>query len=304
MYDRILVPIDGSKAAEQVIPYAQLLRQKLGAGIDLVQVIEEPAPVPSNPDYNSYLEHVAVTLRTEAGTYLQELVESLRSSGTAASWDVQTGDPATVIADLADSQPATLIAMCSHGRSGQARWWLGSTTDKVVHAANSPVLVVRPHPEHTQSPHVSLTECTVPLDGSDRAEQVLTHVVAWAKAFPLRVTLTRVLAEPDSHMLELFPALHTEDREGPARQYLESVKRKLAEQGVTNVQVTLHHGHPATVLVDLAQHAEGNLMIMGTQGLGSSGIYRWTLGSVSQRVIGNSQSPVLVVRTTEEPSSQ
>jgi nucleotide-binding universal stress UspA family protein len=51
---------------------------------------------------------------------------------------------------MADSRPSTLIAMSNHGRSGQFRWWLGSTTGKVIHAAASPVLVVR-----TQAPHLA-----------------------------------------------------------------------------------------------------------------------------------------------------
>ena len=105
MDNRILVPIDGSKIAEQVISYARLLRQKLGASIELIQVIEEPIPIPSNPSYNTYWEHVAGTLRTESASYLTELVEALRTSDTAASWSVYTGDPAAIIANIADSQP-------------------------------------------------------------------------------------------------------------------------------------------------------------------------------------------------------
>jgi nucleotide-binding universal stress UspA family protein len=304
MYDRILVPIDGSKFSEQAIPYARLLREKLGSSIELIQVLEEPSPIPSNPSYSSYLEHVADSLRAESDSYLSELVESLRASGTAASWSVHTGDPASVIAKIGDSHPSSLIAMCSHGRSGEARWWLGSTTDKVIHAANCPVLVVRSRSEYVESPRVGLTHCTVPLDGSSRAEQVLAHVVTWATAFSLQVTLIRVIPELDSHMLELFPEPFEEDRESQARQYLESVSERLAEQGISNIQVSLLHGHPASVLVDLALHATGNLMIMGTQGLGASGIYRWTMGSVSQRVVGNSQAPVLVIRTAEERPAQ
>ncbi|MDA1218157.1 MAG: universal stress protein [Chloroflexi bacterium] len=269
--------------------------------MELVRVIEEPHPEPSNPSYTSYLEHMTTTLQSETAKYLQELAESLRAEGVAVSWNVKLGNPATVIGELADSKPSTLIAMCSHGRSGQSRWWLGSTTDKVIHAAASAVLVVRTQSQHLQSIGGSgFKSCIAPLDGSVRAEQVLPHVVAWAKAFSLRVNLIRVIPELDSHTLELFPEASSDDRVSQANEYLDAVKVRLLEQGIPDVEVTVERGHPANVLVDLAHNSSESLMIMGTQGLGSSGVYRWTMGSVSQRVAGNSPTPVLVVRTQEE----
>jgi nucleotide-binding universal stress UspA family protein len=286
--------------AEQAIPYAKMLQQKLGSRVELVRVIENPYLETSNPSYASYLEHLTTTLQSESASYLQELAESLRADGLAVSWSVKLGDPATVIGDMADSQPSTLIAMCSHGRSGQFRWWLGSTTDKVIHAASSPVLVIR-----TQSPHLQSTggggfrDCIAPLDGSGRAEQVLPHVAAWAKAFSLKVQLIRVIPDLDSHTLELFPEPPKDDRVLRAREYLDAVRGRLMEQGIPDVEVSVERGHPANFLVDLAHNSADSLMIMGTQGLGSSGVYRWTMGSVSQRVAGSSPAPVLVVRTQE-----
>jgi nucleotide-binding universal stress UspA family protein len=298
MYEQVLVPTDGSKIAEQAIPYARMLQQKLGSRVELVRVIEDPHLETANPSYATYLEHMTTTLQSETANYLQELAESLRADGLAVSWSVKLGNPATVIGDLADSQPSTLIVMCSHGRSGQFRWWLGSTTDKVIHAAASPVLVVR-----TQSPHLraiggsGFKSCIAPLDGSARAEQVLPHVVAWASAFSLKVRLIRVIPELDSHTLELFPEASNNDRAVRAQEYLEAVRGRLLEQGIPDVAVTVERGHPANFLVDLAHESSDSLMIMGTQGLGSSGVYRWTMGSVSQRVVGSSPAPVLVVRT-------
>jgi len=300
MYEQVLVPTDGSKIAEQAIPYARMLQQKLGSRVELVRVIEEPHPEPSNPSYASYLQHMTTSLQSETAIYLQELAESLRAEGLAVSWSVKLGNPATVIGDMADSQPSTLIAMCSHGRSGQSRWWLGSTTDKVIHASASPVLVVR-----TQSPHLrsigasGFQSCIAPLDGSVRAEQVLPHIVAWARAFSLKVRLIRVIPELDSHTLELLPEASNDDRVSRAKDYLDSVRGRLLEQGIRDVAVTVERGHPANYLADLAHNSPDSLMIMGTQGLGSSGVYRWTMGSVSQRVAGNSPAPVLVVRTQE-----
>jgi nucleotide-binding universal stress UspA family protein len=286
-----------------VLPYAKTLQQKLGSQVELIRVIEEPHLEPSNPSYNSYLEQMLTARQSESANYLQELAESLREDGLAVSWSVKLGDPATVIGNLADSHLTTLVTMCSHGRSGLSRWWIGSTTDKVIHSASSAVLVVRAQSNNISPVPTEFQDCIVPLDGSARAEHVLRHVPAWVKAFSLKVNLITVVPELDSHTLEWFPEAADEDRIGKAGKYLEGIKTRLLDQGVSDVEATLKEGYPANVLVDLARNSSESLMIMGTEGLGDGGIYRWTMGSVSQRVVGNSSAPVLVIRTREVATS-
>jgi nucleotide-binding universal stress UspA family protein len=70
MYEQVLVPIDGSKIAEQVIPYAKMLQRKMESRVELVRVIEEPHPEPSNRSYTSYLEQMTTTLQSETVNYM------------------------------------------------------------------------------------------------------------------------------------------------------------------------------------------------------------------------------------------
>lgn len=303
MYKRILVPLDGSKLAEQVIPYVHLFQRRLGSRIELLQVIENPPPELQDSGYQAYLDSLASARRADAEKYLGELAETMREGGTPVSWNVRQGDPPSVIRTEAEAEPATLVAMGTHGRSGHTRWWLGSTTDKVIHATSSPLLIVRSREEEVIKPRVRMTDCTVPLDGSSLAEQVLPHVVSLASALSLKVLLVRVIPEVDSHYWELFPEAYQEDREGEATQYIEGVAASLRARGLPEVETRLLHGHPASTLADFVGDLPHNLTAMTTHGLGSSGLYRWTVGTVAQRVVGNSREPVLVVRTREPEST-
>ena len=208
MYRRILMPLDGSKLAEQVIPYALQFRAALGSRLEFLQVIEAPYRKTKDSEYLAYLDNAMSTMQREAEGYLEELAGSMRERGVAVSWNVRQGDPTTVITQVAEQEPATLIAMSSHGRSGQTRWWLGSTTDRVSHATTGPMLIVRSREQNTYAPPAQFTYCTVPLDGSERAEKILPTVVAIARAFGSTVTLVRAVPEVDSHLLELFPGAY------------------------------------------------------------------------------------------------
>jgi nucleotide-binding universal stress UspA family protein len=239
---------------------------------------------------------------------LGQLAETQRAAGTPVSWTVRQGDPPTLIKEEAEKHPDTLIAMCTHGRSGHSRWWLGSTTDKVSHATTNPLLVIRSsEPEAADQastatlvpPEIKPAGCSVLLDGSPLAEGVLPHVATLAQALSLPVELVRVIPEVESHFWELFPDEPDRDREGPARVYLEGLAQTLKEQGVSDVKITLLNGHPASTLGDFARSNPRNLIALMTHGLGSSGIYRWTMGSVAQRVVGNALGPVLMIRAPD-----
>ena len=74
-----------------------------------------------------------------------------------------------------------MIAMSTHGRSGVSRWLLGSITNKVLHATNAPLLVVRGSKGENTTPPSELTPIIVPLDGSTLAEESLSHVTDLAR---------------------------------------------------------------------------------------------------------------------------
>lgn len=303
MYTRILVPLDGSKLAEGVLPYARLLGKGLGSRIELLRVIE-PLPVVSltDPAREAHRQKSIAGLTAEAEKYLKDTVTSLQTAELTASKTIRHGDPSAETVEESEVEPATLIAMSTHGRSGLARWAWGSVTDKVLHGSCKPLLIVRSREENGEAPPVRLETIIVPLDESPLAEQVLPYVADLAKKLGLKVILLQATPHPgDYYRYMEYPPVGLEnmarDVDSAAADYLLETKNKLLGQGVTSVEERLLHGHPAAAIVDLAQKTPGSLVAMTTHG--RSGVGRWVMGSVADRVIRHSGGPVLLIRARE-----
>jgi nucleotide-binding universal stress UspA family protein len=310
MYQRILVPLDGSELAEQVLPYVRILGKGLGARIELLRVFDHVPPSLADPAHRMYLDQVVLSVRNEAKDYLEGVAASLEKDGLAASCTVHEGDHASHVASYivseGEREPATLVAMSTHGRSGISRWLLGSVADKVLHATTSPLFLVRPRQHENVTPEVRLKTVIVPLDGSAFGEQVLPHVVALADALRQRVILIRVAPPAWGYRalqegLLQAPLAPIEDpptlAEPGAREYLNGVSAKLRQWGVSSVEVCSPRGVPADAILDAAERVQDSFVAMTTHG--RSGIGRWLLGSVADRVVRYCPAPVLVVRASE-----
>lgn len=141
---KIVVPLDGSDIGRTALPYAETLAKQTGASISLIQVIPSPGAMdPSIPGGSYWIKYVE-TVNDTARDYLSGIAKNLTRKGIKATCEVVTGDPAYKIVDYAENEKADLIAMSTHGRTGIARWVLGSVTDKVLHGAKVPVWIVRP----------------------------------------------------------------------------------------------------------------------------------------------------------------
>jgi nucleotide-binding universal stress UspA family protein len=139
----IIVPLDGSALSERVLPHAVSLAKALGSAVTLLRTTHFPNYIPMDLPSSVYEDLVRETT-AEAEEYLQHISQQLTTEGVAASQaQVNQGEAAGAILDLAGDSSSTLIAMCTHGRSGMGRWVVGSVTDRVVRHSNGPVLVVR-----------------------------------------------------------------------------------------------------------------------------------------------------------------
>ena len=141
---KIVVPLDGSDTGQAALPYAEILARELGASINLIQIIPSPGTMdPSMPGGSYWIKFVEAVSDT-AKYYLAGIAEKLSNQGIRITYEVITGDPAYKIAEYAEQAKSSLIAMSTHGRTGIARWVLGSVTDKVLHSSKVPILIVRP----------------------------------------------------------------------------------------------------------------------------------------------------------------
>lgn len=147
MYRHILVPLDGSPLAEQVLPHVHALAANEGTSkITLLRAV--PPVFTTSVDYSGLMATTAnetlATLEAEAKDYLDRIASEFRAEGYTVSTEVSALPAAEAILDYAESQHADLITIATHGRSGVSRWVFGSVTQKVVQAAPVPVLVIRP----------------------------------------------------------------------------------------------------------------------------------------------------------------
>ena len=149
MLKKILVPLDGSKVAEAVLPYVGELVSGLSSDIKgevtLFHVLsptyyvvagEAGAPVP-------YTEAEIEQIKKKTVDYLDKVGEGLRSKGAIVECKVGVGRAAEEINKAAEEISANLVAMSTHGRSGLSRWAFGSVTDRVLRGGNRPILMVR-----------------------------------------------------------------------------------------------------------------------------------------------------------------
>jgi nucleotide-binding universal stress UspA family protein len=153
MYRRILVALDGSTAAEQVLPHVEALAERFGATVLLLRAVTPPerliaaAADPSSGmvvDPEPFLEAEEAE-QEDAQAYLGTTARRLEARGVPVEVEAPEADAADVIVVRARERAADLIAMTTHGRGGLGRLIFGSVADAVLRTAPCPVLLVRIH---------------------------------------------------------------------------------------------------------------------------------------------------------------
>ncbi len=147
MYHKVLVPLDGSKLAECVLPHVQSIVTGCGAAsVVLLRAVPEGVAGGRGPTFFTDREWKEIEARSEAGAkeYLDRLAASLKWPGTTVQAVVVEGSPADVIAGYVEKNAIDLVVIATHGRSGISRIALGSVADRVLRAVSVPVLMVRP----------------------------------------------------------------------------------------------------------------------------------------------------------------
>jgi len=293
MYSKILVPLDGSKVAEQILPYARFLAEAYRVPVELLSVddFDSGAPFSSSAGAMSYLKGVAAEC----------FPKSVRVD-TA----VERGKPAEAIVERAQREPGCLIAMTTHGLSGIKRWLLGSVAGKVVQGGESPVLLARASEAPQAKDQASINSIIVPLDGSELAETVLPTALDLAKTMNTEVVLVRSFEVPPtayyrtddvSPVAQPFIPSYDDlvaDMQREAGDYLDAKATALRSQGLAHVRSQVRIGPAAEEIIKLACDTRGSLIAMCTHG--RSGLKRWVLGSVTETVLRQTAEPVLVVR--------
>ncbi len=318
MFQHILVPLDGSSRAEQALPVAARLARASSGTLTILRVVTAPLDMDLHPVHlTGRVELAQEADVARANEYLAQVTSSDDLKGIDIRTEVLTGTPAQAILLFAQLQPVDLLVMCSHGTTGFKRWLLGSVAEKVAHHAPFLVLLLREGgpalvgtPPHAEGPLRAL----VPLDGSAQAKAALVPaaqlVAALAAPGPAALHLTRVVT------LSGVEQLSQSEREAvmhKAKQYLNNTVEHLREGLVASLVADLKLAITWSVTIDddiatgiirMAEDGEGmedfgvpgssNMIAMSTHGY--SGLRRWAMGSITERVLHATRLPLLIVR--------
>jgi nucleotide-binding universal stress UspA family protein/predicted transcriptional regulator len=291
MGNKVVVPLDGSKLAESILPWATLLARELGASLLLVRV----APSHSTAEYIARGVQKRQTSRgwRDAELYLDQVKRRLEPEGIDVHSRVREGLVADNILDVAEEEGASLIALATHGRRGIARFFLGSVAEGLIHDSRVPLFLV-PADASRRGRRQPLRRLLVPLDGSSLSERALEYAGDLAGRRP--IVLFRAVSaediEADASNTLLVEHEEFTAAERSARDYLEGIAKKLQRAGHRPELMTAR-GRPAQEIAIAAHAADADLIVMTTHG--RTGAERLRLGSIADEVVRHGDLPVLLV---------
>jgi nucleotide-binding universal stress UspA family protein len=297
MFKHILVPIDGSLMAEAALPAAVFLAEKLRARVTLMHVVEKNAPDAVHGQL--HLKHAE-----DAELYLQQIAERYFPKEIRVDCHVHTNevdDVAGSIVAHADELAHDLVIMCSHGRGAALHLFLGSIAHSVIGRHTRPVLITHPDAEG-KPPAFSCRHILVPLD--DDPEHI--------KALPVSKDLARACGAA-LHLIGVIPDLATLSGEkAVASRMLPGTTSRLLELTTQDAERFFHdlegglrqegfeasahvlRGDPASVIVEAAEGAKIDLIVLGTHG--KTGMDAFWAGSVAHRICSQSRVPLLLIQ--------
>ncbi|WP_420643688.1 universal stress protein [Candidatus Leptofilum sp.] len=305
MFQRILVPLDGSDLAERALKPAVLLAEAVQAEIWLLSI-----PYLSHlfkedrAGYGLLWPEQSMADTEEALTnYLQLVKARYEKPGLAIQCHLEAGDEASVIVDTAVAQKMDLIVMSTHGRSGFSHWYLGSVTEKVLRSAPCPVLVVR---DERPLRHILIT-----LDGSPLSEQALAPGLTVANCCDAAVTLLSVVQAEQldpkfvSKLENHEAGLGSQARDSfyyRTENYLTQIVQKHQHLTTQELCLVTLSGNPAEQILKAVEAEAVDLVVMATHG--RTGLRRWVYGSVTEKVLRRATCNVLMVRPSNFPSQE
>jgi nucleotide-binding universal stress UspA family protein len=227
LLERVLIPLDGTAAAESVVPLLEPILRRSGSEVFLVRALP-PGDAPMG----------------EADRYLQAIADRFQSDGVCAHTMVGRGSPSEVIENLAAGEEISLIAMSVPPEG------VGPVMERLLRGSARHVLALRP-PLPADLSRKKPGTVLVPLDGSEASRRSVPLALELAGVLEARVILMRVI-ENDEEELEAMSDLH-------------DVAHRLAEQGL-NAEIWIERGEPVGKILEVSQEEDAQLVVMTTRG--------------------------------------
>lgn len=281
MFKRILAALDGSQLAESALPYVSDLAGRFRSQVHLVTVISEAER--------------GLGLDRVFDAYLARIADQLRENKVTAKTALLSGNPSDEILKYAEKNNIDLIAITSLGKGGSGRWNLGSVAEKVSVASSVAVLLVPVKSGAGAPSGTFFTKILVPVDVSDLGGAALPCVFALGPKARSSVTLIYVEPKPytPTQLARKYYEETAEYLRKNVREYLEKTAKDMREDGI-EADYEIVTGDPAEQILNYARNKMCDLIAMSTHG--RTGIVRWALGSVANKVLHTTTIPLLLVR--------
>ncbi len=317
MFQRILVPLDGSSRAEQALPVAARIARASKGSVLLLHIVDNSSNVWVSHITSSFLPQKPTTIEfTQAEKYLKNQTASTIFAGIAAETCVTSGSAASTILSVASSAHADLIVLCSHGYTRMTRWIMGSVAEYVVRHAATPVLLLREGEATLVEHRLNATHALrvlVTLDGSDYAEEALVPAASLVAALATS-------AQGELHLLRVVKSGASDgvqDLFHQAERYLSMTTERIREGLIApslanhNIEITSSVAVAVDVVDAIVKAAEWkedakdenasdryDVIAMATNE--RKGLQWWTMGSVTEGVLNKTKLPMLIIRPSIE----
>jgi nucleotide-binding universal stress UspA family protein len=294
MFERIMIPLDGSEAAEIALPYGEELARRLGSEVILLHV-----PGSEHQQYERmhkmYLDRLAETVKHNIKRGQQ------KGTQVKVTTKVEAGEPHENICNLVDKDDIDLIIMVSVSASGlKIAKMLGSVTDHVCRTVPIPVMLIRPQDvQRIESKKRLINRILLPLDGSDLSRLALPVGEEMSAMLKVPITLFQMarIIIPYADAMVGTPFINypkwIKDEEKVVRVEINALEKKLREKGLTITHIITSGFNAADEIIQAGKKVDADLIVMSTHG--RSGLGLWALGSVAERVLRYSEIPLLLV---------
>ena len=295
MYKRLLVPLDGSRLAESILPVAVFMTRSLKASVALIHVIEENPPEQVHGE-----QHLRDADQAEA--YLHKIANEWFADVSTPETHVHSDKVKNVAQSILQHVGefnSDLTLMCTHGRTGAREFLYGSIAQQIA-AAAVPVLFVREHSDEFKT-EFALRKLLVPLDGDRDHEQSIEVASELALACKCAISLLTIVPSLKlvsgswTQSVRLLPSttdrlLEMEVEE--VSEYLGQQRRQLISREIAASAEVLR-GDPAEEIINATTAQSIDLLVLGTHG--TIGAQAFWSGSVAARVARKTVVPVLLV---------
>ncbi len=294
---RFLVPLDGSRLAESVLPVVQQMASRFHAHVTLLHIVEKHPPTVIHGE--PHLTSVA-----QAQAYLEEIATRLRSSAIPVEIHVhrdKEDDVARSIVQHSQEVNADLVIMCTHGHGGLRELLFGSNAQRALQLGTQSILLLFPREDGSAYP-INLQRILVPLDGSSAHEPALPVAITIAHTFGAELHLVLViptLATLSGEQAVSGLLLPTTMRaildlsQQDAADYLEQAVARCQAEGVV-AQAEVLRGDIVPTVLALAERLNVDLIVLASHG--RAGLDALLTGSVASRIAGRRIRPLLLVR--------